>query len=131
MTYALFSERLAGVNDLLNAMSILQWDSRTMMPPGGVETRAKQIATLTVAAREMLLSDETRRATESALREVESMNPQTPERRSVEQACPRYRFPFPHPRRPSEASGRAQDGRQCGLGQSARRKGLLSVPATP
>ncbi len=87
MTYALFSERLAGVNDLLNAMSILQWDSRTMMPPGGVETRAKQIATLTVAAREMLLSDETRRATESALREVESMNPQTPERRSVEQAA--------------------------------------------
>lgn len=87
MTYAAFSERLAAVNDLLNAMSILQWDSRTMMPPGGVETRAKQIATLTVAAREMLLSDETRRATDGALREVDALDPDSPERRSVEQAA--------------------------------------------
>ena len=70
MSYAAFSERLATVNDLLNALSILTWDSRTMMPPGGVESRSKQIATLTAAARDALLADETRRATDAALREV-------------------------------------------------------------
>jgi carboxypeptidase Taq len=92
MSLATFSDRMASFNDILNAISILQWDSRTMMPPGGVESRSKQIATLTVAAREMLLADETRRATEAARREVEAMDPTAPQRRAVEQAAEAIAF---------------------------------------
>lgn len=87
MSYAAFSERLATVNDLLNALSILTWDSRTMMPPGGVESRSKQIATLTAAARDTLLADETRKATDAALREVSSLPEDDAKRRCVEQAA--------------------------------------------
>ena len=92
MSYAAFSERLATVNDLLNALSILTWDSRTMMPPGGVESRSKQIATLTAAARDALLADETRKATDAALREVSSLPADAAKRRSVEQAAEAIAF---------------------------------------
>lgn len=54
------------VNDLLNAASLLAWDSRTMMPPSGNATRGLQISTLTVAARDLLCSDEMRRAADAA-----------------------------------------------------------------
>ncbi|NNM32443.1 MAG: carboxypeptidase M32 [Gemmatimonadetes bacterium] len=59
-------ERMGEVNDLLCAESLLSWDARTMMPPGGADTRAKQLATLTVLAREHLVADETRRLLEAA-----------------------------------------------------------------
>lgn len=54
------------VNDLLNAASLLAWDSRTMMPASGNATRGLQISTLTVAARDLLCSDEMRRAADAA-----------------------------------------------------------------
>ena len=60
MGYKAFLERMGEVNDLLCAESILSWDERTQMPPGGAETRAKQLATLTLFARNHLVSDETR-----------------------------------------------------------------------
>lgn len=83
--YADFQERIGAVNDVLNAMSILQWDQRTMMPPGGVETRSKQIATLVSVARELLLSDETRRKLDAAAQEVASLPADAAERRAVSQ----------------------------------------------
>ena len=52
---AALHERIAAVNDVLNATSLLTWDSRTMMPAGGAETRGQQIATLTRLARDLLL----------------------------------------------------------------------------
>ena len=55
--------RVAAINDVLNATSVLIWDSRTMMPPAGAETRGQQIATLTRLARDLLLSSETRDGT--------------------------------------------------------------------
>ena len=85
MSYSAFLERFGAVNDVLNTISILQWDSRTMMPPGGVATRANQIATLTGVARELLLSDETRRLTGAALAEVSKFPADSAERRAVEQ----------------------------------------------
>jgi carboxypeptidase Taq len=85
MSYSAFLERLGAVNDVLNSISILQWDSRTMMPAGGVATRASQIATLTGAARELLLSDETRRLTDAALADVSKLPSDAAERRAVEQ----------------------------------------------
>ena len=64
MGYSAFLERMGEVNDLLNAKSILSWDAKTKMPPGGADTRAKQLATLTVLARDHLVADETRRLLE-------------------------------------------------------------------
>ena len=83
-------ERVAAVNDVLNAISCLTWDSRTMMPPGGAETRGRQIATLTGLARDLLLAPETEAALEAAERALESLSPEAlapdaPERRIVAQ----------------------------------------------
>jgi carboxypeptidase Taq len=91
-SYSAFLDRLGGVNDLLNALSILQWDSRTMMPPGGVMSRARQIATLLGAAREKLLSDETRRVVDAAMAEVSKLPAEAAERRSVEQTVAAIAF---------------------------------------
>ena len=66
MGYQAFQDRMGQVNDLLNAKSILSWDARTQMPPGGAETRAKQLATLSVMARDLLVADETRHLLDEA-----------------------------------------------------------------
>ena len=66
MGYNAFLERMGEVNDLLNSKFLLGWDAKTKMPPGGAETRAKQMATLTVFARNHLVADQTRRLLEQA-----------------------------------------------------------------
>jgi carboxypeptidase Taq len=50
-------QRLAEISDLGRARALLAWDQRTMMPPGGAETRAEQLATLTRLRHERLASD--------------------------------------------------------------------------
>jgi len=50
--------RLAEISDLGRARALLAWDERTMMPPGGAEPRAEQLATLARARHERLASDE-------------------------------------------------------------------------
>ncbi|WP_026227863.1 carboxypeptidase M32 [Hoeflea sp. 108] len=72
MSYAKLMDRIGQVNDLLNAQSILSWDARTMMPEGGHGTRSKQLATLSVLTRDLLVSTETRRLLETAESEVAS-----------------------------------------------------------
>ena len=74
MGYNAFLERIGEVNDLLCAESVLKWDARTMMPPGGAETRGKQLATLTVQARNHLMSDETRRLLDAAEAETQHLD---------------------------------------------------------
>jgi carboxypeptidase Taq len=74
MGYASFLERMGQVNDLLNAKSILNWDALTKMPPGGAETRAKQLATLSVMARDLLVSDSTRSLLDAAEGEVGALS---------------------------------------------------------
>ena len=73
MGYNALLERMGEVNDLLCAESLLSWDARTMMPPGGAETRANQLATLTVLAREHLVAEETRRRLDAADAETSSL----------------------------------------------------------
>ncbi len=51
------TEQVAQVSDILNAMSVLTWDARTQMPPGGAETRGEQLATLSSLAQERLTSE--------------------------------------------------------------------------
>ncbi|MGY8776640.1 MAG: carboxypeptidase M32 [Longimicrobiales bacterium] len=68
------------VNDLLCAESMLNWDARTMMPSGGGDTRAKQLATLTVMARNHLVADESRRLLDRAEAETASLSLDSVER---------------------------------------------------
>jgi carboxypeptidase Taq len=46
--------RFQRITNLRHAISMLQWDLATMMPQGGREARAEQVATLRVLAHEML-----------------------------------------------------------------------------
>ncbi len=112
MSYAEFQQRLGVVNDLLNASSMLVWDSRTMMPPGGVATRGQQIATLTVLARQTLIADETRRLVDAAERELSGEPADSPGRRAVEQTraaiAHHLRVPEPLERRRAELRTAAQ-----------------------
>lgn len=85
MGYVALLEATGRVNDLLNAGSILSWDARTMMPKGGAETRSKQLATLAVAARNLLCSDEMKRALEAAEAEVAGKNEDSVEARIAAQ----------------------------------------------
>src|SRR5262249_31091459 len=50
--------RLAEVDDLENAASLLEWDQLTMMPPAGASGRADQAATLQKIAHEKFTEDE-------------------------------------------------------------------------
>lgn len=59
--------QVARLNDVLCAVNALTWDSRTMMPKGGAETRGHQIATLKGIAREMILAPSMRDAVDAAL----------------------------------------------------------------
>lgn len=85
MGYAALLETTGRVNDFLNAGSILSWDSRTMMPKGGAPSRAKQLATLAVAARNLLCSDEMKRALEAADTETAALPDDSVERAIVAQ----------------------------------------------
>jgi carboxypeptidase Taq len=94
-SFAALDERVAAANDVLNAISVLTWDSRTMMPAGGAETRGHQIATLTRLARDLLLAPETEAALADAERAADTLPEDAPERRMVAQT----RHAFEHHRR--------------------------------
>jgi len=85
MGYAALLETMGQVNDVLNAKSILSWDARTMMPPGGAETRGKQIATLSVIARDLLCADATQSQLDAAESEVANKPVESVERTIVAQ----------------------------------------------
>ena len=53
--YTDFQERVGAINDVLNAISILKWDQRTMMPASGAATRGQQIATLVGVVQDLSL----------------------------------------------------------------------------
>jgi carboxypeptidase Taq len=85
MSYAGLIEVTGRVNDFLNAGSVLSWDARTMMPKGGAESRSKQLATLAVAARNLLCSDEMKHALDGAETEIAGKPADSPEARIVTQ----------------------------------------------
>jgi carboxypeptidase Taq len=65
--------RLAELEDLERARSLLAWDERTMMPQGGGPARSEQIATLERIRHEMLASDELGRLLEELRPHEESL----------------------------------------------------------
>jgi carboxypeptidase Taq len=57
-------ERLAEVSDLTKAATILVWDQRVKMPPGGAEARAEALGTVSRLAQERFIDDEVGRLLE-------------------------------------------------------------------
>ena len=51
-------QRLAEIDDLQRALSVLNWDARTMMPPKGAAGRAEAAATLSGLVHERFVDDE-------------------------------------------------------------------------
>ena len=84
-SYAKLLDITGRVNDFLNAGSILSWEARTMMPRAGAVTRGKQLATLALAARDLLCSVETRRALDGAEAEITRLDEDSVERTIVAQ----------------------------------------------
>jgi carboxypeptidase Taq len=52
--YTEIERRFRRLNSLQDAGAVLHWDMQTMMPAGGAEARAEQLATITVLAHEMI-----------------------------------------------------------------------------
>ena len=82
---AAMNERIGAINDVLNAASVLVWDSRTMMPAGGAASRGQQIATLTRVALDMLLHADTERALDAADTALVAAAPDDPRHAMVAQ----------------------------------------------
>ena len=57
MSYAAFQSEIGRINDILCTVNLLSWDARTVMPPGGMDARGRQIATLTSLARDLATGD--------------------------------------------------------------------------
>lgn len=55
--YEQVQSHIAEVNDILNAVNLLTWDSRVCMPASGASARANQLATLTGEAHRRLLDE--------------------------------------------------------------------------
>ena len=70
---------LAEVADLQRAAAVLGWDQETCMPPGGVEDRANQLATLLSLAHERFTSPEVARLLDRAETEVAGLAPESDE----------------------------------------------------
>jgi carboxypeptidase Taq len=66
---------LGEVTDLSRAAELLRWDQETYMPPGGVEDRANQTATLSRLAHERFTSPEMARLLEAAEAEAAGLPP--------------------------------------------------------
>jgi carboxypeptidase Taq len=60
------------IADLGRSRALLEWDERTMMPPGGAAVRAEQLATLTRLRHQRLASDELGRLLDAARAELPS-----------------------------------------------------------
>lgn len=114
MSLSDLQSRISAVNDVLCAGSLLVWDSRTMMPPGGANSRSRQIATLAGLGRDLLVAHETLEALDGAEREVAALDDTHPDRRTV--AAVRFACDF-HRRIPQSLMARRAAAR--GLANAA------------
>src|SRR4028118_599811 len=68
-SFSQLKKRLADVHNLEMTGAVLDWDQQTYMPPGGVEARSEQRATVSKIAHELLTSDQTGKLLEAAERD--------------------------------------------------------------
>ncbi|MGH6917097.1 MAG: carboxypeptidase M32, partial [Geminicoccaceae bacterium] len=59
MAYRTLEERFKRLSDIGGALAVLEWDHQVMMPRGGNETRAEQVAALRQIAHELLTDERT------------------------------------------------------------------------
>lgn len=78
------------VVDLRHAASLIGWDERVSMPPGGVAVHGDMAATIQRIAHEKFTSAELGRALEDAAREVESLPPDSESARLVKATAHDY-----------------------------------------
>ena len=67
----LLKQRMAEVDAIRSACTILEWDQQTYMPRGGAEARAERLGILSGMAHEKFTADETVKLAESAVSEAE------------------------------------------------------------
>jgi carboxypeptidase Taq len=63
-------ERMADVNALGAAMSMMDWDQQTYMPRGGAEARAAHLENLSQMRHELFTADETQKELSDAVKEA-------------------------------------------------------------
>lgn len=68
--YQDFQKHIAELSDILCAISVLKWDARTQMPPGGAQTRGYQLATLSRIAHEHFAGEKTARLLDAVEKEI-------------------------------------------------------------
>lgn len=78
-----FRELLEEIHDIGAASAVLSWDQQVMMPSGGAEGRASQLATLNRLAHERFTGDEMVEALEAAREEAEGLDPDSDDARLV------------------------------------------------
>ncbi|MBP0616844.1 carboxypeptidase M32 [Jiella mangrovi] len=83
MSYQNFTREIARINDLLCAANLLTWDARVMMPPGGVGSRAHQLATLTDLARGLATGEAMARTIDAARAELQDAAADDPRVKAV------------------------------------------------
>ncbi|QKD02471.1 carboxypeptidase M32 [Mesorhizobium loti] len=86
MSYAAFEAEIAKVNDILCAVNVLVWDSRTMMPSLAAEARGRQLGTLATVAREIATGDTMQKALDAARLELTGMPDEQLRRRALDDA---------------------------------------------
>ena len=117
--YDNFQRHIAELSDILNAISVLKWDARTNMPPGGSTTRGYQLATLSRIAHHHFAGDETARILDAVEAEIANEDTDSYRVRAVRQTRPIYDIVR---RIPAELLGRKAP--ECGLA-------ALSLGVTP
>lgn len=88
--YQALIDHVAEINDILCAISVLTWDARTKMPPGGARVRGLQQATLARIALERFLSERTEQLLEGAEAAVAQDPPDSYRARAVRQTREAY-----------------------------------------
>ena len=86
----LLKERLAEVNDLENAVAVLDWDEQTYMPAGGAAGRAEQLGTIAKLVHEKMTSDEMGRLLAGAAEQVKGLDPDSDDARLVRESLREY-----------------------------------------
>lgn len=83
-------EILGSAADLNAASALLDWDMRTFMPPGAIESRSFQLATLEEAEHEKMTSRELGNLLRKLEHEVEDLDPDSDEYRLVKKVKREY-----------------------------------------
>ncbi len=73
--YARLERRFARIADIQGALAVLSWDREAMMPAGGAEARAEQMATLSELAHDGLIAADTGDLLAAAEAEASGLNP--------------------------------------------------------